>query len=239
MPVLLILLIFVLLPSLVSTDWGKNQILSLVNKSIPGEIRIQSIQLGWFSGQKLVGAVLTDANNQNVAEIEELYSEASLWQLLIVRSLKLGHTKLLNLNAHLAFDENGNSNINLALGLNSKKFISLTHPSSIELTNVTGDLDLFSKDLPLSLKFSGKTQYDNKKGFFDIGISLNKSQAHNWNDLSAEAGNLFASESSNKAVLYADIDHFPVAIFDHLIALTHPNETSLATSLIGNEIDVG
>jgi hypothetical protein len=57
-----VILFFTLLPTVISSKWGKQQVLGLAAQYIPGELSVDSWSLKWIGGQKITGIGYTDAN---------------------------------------------------------------------------------------------------------------------------------------------------------------------------------
>ncbi len=55
-----LILFCALLPSIMSTQWGKGRALGLVTPHLPGEMRVESWSLSWLGEQRLDGVVYTD-----------------------------------------------------------------------------------------------------------------------------------------------------------------------------------
>jgi hypothetical protein len=67
-----VVLFVLLLPTLLSTSPGKNFILGYVNDAIAGKVEVDSISLGWFSGQTITGVKVTDPTGQTVATVAKI-----------------------------------------------------------------------------------------------------------------------------------------------------------------------
>ena len=93
-----------LLPTIVSTDWGRKQVVNWINHSIPGKVEIRSLSLNWGKGQVFEGVLLKDPEGQSVLGLEKFSTEATLWQLL-QKTTRLGFTQIQELNAAIVTDE--------------------------------------------------------------------------------------------------------------------------------------
>lgn len=69
------------LPGIIGGGWGKGRITQAINNSIAGTVKIESLSLAWFSGQKITGLTLTDPQGKTVALVESVSIDASLWSL--------------------------------------------------------------------------------------------------------------------------------------------------------------
>lgn len=225
-----------LLPSFINTDWGKRQVVSLINRSIPGNIEIRRLNLHWFQGQKIEGFLLKDPEGQAVVGFDKFSTEATLWQL-VWKNPHLGLTQIEDLNAAIITNENGDSNLRRALGFQtSKEVIPLA--STIVLSDVDLKSYLLSPQHPLSIQMKGLTRQDNLNGSFDVAISLNGLFATTWEELKRNAENYFTLEGSKKAKLQATIVNFPLDLIDRLIALENPQYSGILHSLLGDRLNL-
>jgi hypothetical protein len=79
---LLVLLIVALLPTIASTAPVKSMVLERINRRLNGAVAIDSWSLGWFSGFKLRGIRLADAQGRTVVAIRSVIVPASVPALL-------------------------------------------------------------------------------------------------------------------------------------------------------------
>lgn len=112
-----LLALFVLaLPALVSSGPGTQVVTRLANGAIPGELAIDELSLGWFSGQRASGVRIADPEGTEVIRLQQLDTELTLLQALR-GELTVGLTRLEGLRAELVVDEDGSLNLDRALGL--------------------------------------------------------------------------------------------------------------------------
>jgi hypothetical protein len=78
----LILLFIVLLPTIASTGPVTSIVLGEVNKQINGAVSIDSCSFGWFSGFKINGIRVADAQGNSVAEVKSIALPAAVPALL-------------------------------------------------------------------------------------------------------------------------------------------------------------
>jgi hypothetical protein len=67
--VLLLVVLIALLPTIASTGPVRGMILSRANDAIQGQIAIDSLSLGWFSGQRIEGITITDPQDRQVVAV--------------------------------------------------------------------------------------------------------------------------------------------------------------------------
>lgn len=227
-----------LLPTLANTNWGRNQLVSWVNQSIPGNIEIRNLDLHWGKGQIIEGILLKDPEGQSVLGIEKISTDATLWQLL-AKKADLGITLVQELNAAIVTDKKGWTNLQRALGIPPSKDLPPLSPSTIILSDVNAKLDLFSADQPISAHITGLTRQDNLKGSFEAIFSLTGLQkVSNWNQLKEEIQRYVSVEGSKEAKIQVKVVNFPVDLIDRLIALKISHLNGLFHSILGDHLNL-
>lgn len=232
-------LFIILLPTLASTHWGRQQVVNWVNHTIPGKIELRNLDLHWGKGQLLEGFSLKDLEGNSILNVEKISTEATLWQLLR-KSTRLGHTKIEDFNATITTNEKGWTNLQHSLGISLiNHSVHHSTPSTIILSHVNADLYSFVDHHPLSASITGLTQQDNLKGSFEIHLSLNGLQASaDWKDLQDDAQNYLSIDGSKEAKLHANISNFPVDLFDRLIAIKNPDLNGIFHSILGDRLNL-
>lgn len=228
-----------LLPTIVSTDWGRKQLVHWVNESIPGKIEIHSLDLNWFNGQALEGVTLKDPEGQVVFEIEKFSTRGSLWQILR-KCVRLGFTQIKNLNAFIVTHDTGETNLQRALGISSKKeqHSPLSLASTIFLSNLNADFYLFEQGHPLSFFARGETKQQNLEGSFEIKLSLENLYATHWEEFIQEGQSYLNIEKNKKSTIQAKIINFPVDLIDSMTVFYQPNLNGFFRSLLGDRLNV-
>lgn len=102
-------------PSLVSTDWGRNQLINLVNRTIPGKIQVTSLQVGWFGKQSVEGFELRDPKGDLVLSIPSMTIDAPLSGLASWRP-NVKKVTIQSPRAMIVQSTTGRTNIQDALG---------------------------------------------------------------------------------------------------------------------------
>ncbi|CUI16832.1 conserved putative membrane protein [Candidatus Protochlamydia naegleriophila] len=233
----LIAIFMAALPSVVSTEWGRKQVVAWINRSIPGQIEIRSLNLHWGKGQVLEGILLKDPEGQSVLGIEKFTTDATLLQLLR-KSTRLGYTHLQELNAAIVADDRGISNLQRALGLDKEGDHPRLPPSTILLSDVNGTIALFADGNPLAARLTGTTRQDHLAGNFEVDITLPGLYANNWEELTHDAQKYLSIDGSKDANMHAKIVNFPVDLLDRLLALKRPDLNTLFHSLFGDRLNL-
>lgn len=231
-------ILIALLPTLASTEWGRKQVVSWINHTIPGAFEIRSLKLQWSNGQELEGILLKDPQGHSVLQIEKFSTEATLWQLLR-KSTHLGFTQIIDLNASIQTDEIGSTNLHNALGIAPHHLASAPlFPSTTLLSDVNVDLSLFSERHPLSAKIKGITKQDKLNGSFEINMALQTLEASNWDELSHDVQQYLSIEGSKDAKIDAHVINFPVDLLDRITSLFNPKLNGLFHSLLGDKLNL-
>ena len=83
---LVLLVIFAgMLPALVSSSWGKNYLANFLGQKIESKVVLDELSLSWFGSQEIKGLKISDAKDQNIFSCNAITSDASLWNILIVK----------------------------------------------------------------------------------------------------------------------------------------------------------
>jgi hypothetical protein len=225
-----------LLPKLASTNWGRIQLTHWINRSIPGKLEIQRLDLHWGKGQVLEGILLKDPEGQSVLGIEKVSTDATLVQILR-NNVQLGFTQIQDFNAAIVTDEKGWTNLQRALGIPSSNATPPLSPSTIILSDVYADLNLFTQH-PVSGWIKGLTEQENLKGSFEINFSLNGFHASDWKGLKKNIQNYLSIEGSKEAKLQGHVVNFPVDLIDRLIALKNPRLNGVFHALLGDRLNL-
>ncbi len=230
-------LFIALLPTLASTSWGNRQVVNWINRSIPGNVEIRSLELHWGKGQRLEGILLKDPEGQSVLGIEKFSTEATLWQLLS-KSTHLGITEIQDLNAAIVTDEKGWTNLQRAVGIPPSNDTPPLAPSTIVLSDVNAHLELFTSRNPFFVHIKGLTKQENLNGSFDLHVSLEELQGSDWEKLKQDAQNYLNVDGSKEAKIQAKIVNFPVDLIDRLVALKNPQLNGFFHSILGDRVNL-
>lgn len=79
---MILVLLVALLPTLISTSLGKQIIVSQINHATDGNIQINTLSLGWFSGLKLSGVTFKDSTGDTSVSVNEVRLNPKLSSLL-------------------------------------------------------------------------------------------------------------------------------------------------------------
>lgn len=208
-------LIMALLPTIISTEWGKNQLLQLVNKKIPGKLEIASASFSWFGPQSINDLSLKDTTDKSVLSVKSFTTNSPL--ISLIRHLeRSGKTEIQGLNLTIEEEQPGHTNLHNALG-NTYLPYRLEHasrtPLFISLEGVDASFDFPHGALWPSANAQGHTKYGNMSGEFQF-------------------------ESGADGTVTTMLSHFPVALIDHLVSMQNPQFTGLPRATLGEILDL-
>lgn len=102
------------LPTLVSTEWGRLQTLKLINAFIPGKISCSNLEIGWFTDQWIQEVELKDAQDHTLFKMANLRIQAPLYRFFLPQPL-IEHVSLESPWLSLEEDACGHTNLEKAL----------------------------------------------------------------------------------------------------------------------------
>lgn len=220
---LLTLAIVAFLPSILSTELGKQNLLSIFNSKINGKLQVKSIHLSWFGQQSLSELELKDPYGETVISIQDLNSTVTFFDLLRNKFTN-SNLEIHSFNINLYETKPGITNLQEAI------YPFFSYSSRFLLTEELADITL--RDATLKIIFlpnemfhflaQGKTIQNNIDGSFDIDAEL------------------FKSHSNEMALkrLTAKMDHFPTALLDQFVSIKKPHLSGLIPLLVGNTFNL-
>lgn len=211
-PALVAVALVAAVPTLLSSNWGKEQILHIANKYIPGQVSIQNLQLSWFGEQTLQGLKLDDPEGKTIAKADEVSFSTPLYRLLVKQDFG-GAAKVKQLAASLAMTKKGAININEALGIPTKGIKEGVTFTPIVVSDVNADIQLQNLS-QFTVKASGNTEQGTIKGNFAI-----EGQGGKTPHISLKAS------------------RFPLAMLDQVVSMYYPEQAGLYLLAIGETLD--
>ncbi len=224
-----------LLPTWISSPYGREKTLSWINDHIKGKIETKNLKLSWLGGQKVENFELKDEKGKSLISINSFSTEASLWQLLwgaATHHYYLGNTVLLNPTFSLVESPDGVLNVEKALqNRKNKSPKKRVKKSSFNLPIIHGDL-LVSK---------GEVYYSAEKmepiTLKDISLKINdKEDLVSLSFLTKQGnheGSIVANGKFHENIsLQVNVYQFPLAILDQF---TH---SSIFSEGIGKTVNL-
>lgn len=247
--VCLVGLLLLFLPSILSSDAGKNFLIHRIQQNTEATLTINEISLGWTKPQKIDGFHY-EKKGDMVLSFESFTLDASFWNLLF-RKGGLGETSLVKPQLILATNHVSPppkiSNHGPSTKKNSKKSNAVWKNLSGQITIQDGvfvvqkggkdlmrvdDVDFLlgmsSKTFPLTVSGSGKTAYSQRLGSFQVkGTVESKEEII---DLESAEALQISGE--------ANFINFPVATLDALTSLMHPEMQGIFQETFGDTLNL-
>lgn len=230
--ILVVLALLVLLAPTLISSMGKGAVVAQVNGLIKGSVKIDSLSLSWFGGQKITGLELIDPEGKTVATLDGVSTDLSL--LSAVRgNLDLGQVAITGLQADLVVDDENRVNLLRAVEMVNPSppsdepakvpptlamdarltdaVVTLTAPGieKVELNKLTLAAKLPSIAEPLSFELAARSRQGDLSG--DLAASGNASK------LFAADGTVTADQV--EADVKLDATGLPVEGVDRLIGM--------------------
>lgn len=112
---LLLILLVILAPFLVASPLGRPLLLSQVNKNLHGNVAVDRLSLGWFSGAGASNILIKDDQGNIIARLSQLQTNLSLWSVL-TGSYDFGKVIIRGDELHLVAYDDGTTNLSRLLG---------------------------------------------------------------------------------------------------------------------------
>lgn len=219
------------LPTIFSSNWGRQHAITFANQFIPGSVQIEKLQISWFGPQEIEGIELLDPSGNTVATVAHFKTDASLLDL-INKKLNRGFVHVTGLNANIIEHYPGTTNLQLALLKNIPPLPATHRPSEntfhIGMENVNAKVNISSAKEPITLHLEGQTKQGDLQGNFDVDVMLSGIASDQLQRITEEG----------EISLKANIQNFPVAIVDYLIGLKHPGMCGIAAAAFGKTLNM-
>lgn len=227
-----------ILPPLISSSWGKEKLVSFVNQSIPGKVKVDHLSLSWFGPQNIKGATLSDPQNDTVLSLESAQIDSSLLNLAF-NPMAVRAFEFKNLNTKIVGDDQGNTNLMRSLDKNC--CVAQDNPTmsslSIALKNTQGRLNLSPETRKFSLELNGETEQNSLKGNFVVDAEMSGIDLQDALNMKKDFTTLLQERPDATFKINADIANFPVKLLDQLIAVRSPKTAGLITEVFGDELN--
>lgn len=226
--------LFIALPTLISSPWGQAQFLSFINKQIPGSLSANKIHMSWLGNQSIEGLQLKDPLGKPVLSIEKIAFDSSLLKLL-TRGLESSNAQILSLNATIEETQPGWTNLHHSFGIERPNSAPHPTPVTISLKELQAYLHLTpSASEPITLQLHGKTQLDDILGQFAIDLACSGIDLAGCLKNKQEAINL----DQTTVHFIANIQNFPVALLDQIIAVRNPKLAGMLQLALGDTLNL-
>ncbi|WP_420420574.1 hypothetical protein [Simkania sp.] len=246
--VCLVGLLILFLPSMLSSNAGKNFLIHRIQQNTKATVQISDVSLSWTKPQKIEGFHY-EKKGDVVFIFESLTLDTSFWNLLF-RKGSLGETTLVKPQLILATNH-ALSSPNVSNGSSNKKrkkknpsvwknlsgqvtledglfAVQKAGKDLIRIDDVDFLLGMSSKTFPLTVQGSGKTVYSQRLGSFQLkGTVESKEQV-------IELESAEALQISGEA----NLNNFPVATLDALSSLMHPEMQGIFSEAFGDTLNL-
>lgn len=227
------LLLIALMPAALSTNWGKDQLVRLINGQISGKADIAELQLTWFGPQQIHGAILKDPQGTAVISLQKFTSDSTLPRL-IWNPLTAGAYDMEGLNGELVTDATGTTNLQRALNNDCcAPPIATGNPQpTIQIKDVKARFNAST------LHIIGSTQQETLNGKFVIDAELEGMTPEQLIKYQGDWSTLHAAYPEAALRVDVDVANFPIALADQFIALKQPEFAGVLVQSIGPQLNL-
>lgn len=207
-------LIFLSLPSIVSTSWGTKWIVTHINRHIPGNISINKLDLNWFDDQIIEQFEWQDPRHS--VHFQKLECKAPLWKIFFIE---------------YPYESLAIHSLNLSL-------IEEKTLSQIFLNEIHLEVDFPSKENHFSAKIFGKTLFKDKSGEFELLTTIQDLY------IPSIVSGYFSNNKPFKFLknpdihLNGEISHFPVEVLDRVVGFYQPSLNGIFLTTLGESLDL-
>ena len=217
-------------PMVLSSAWGQQKFLSMINGKIPGKMTIEDLSLNWLKPQKITEISIVDEKDVPIFHCEDVAIEAPLWKILFRQNLEV--MTITNPQVHLqssSFTQSETSSSSklskLPLVLTGKVTLdngSLSIEGSgiepIVFSAISMDLEVNPARTDVLLALKGLSEQDEIQGQFAIKAAVQPHHA--------------------TVDLETTMKNFPLKGVDQILALISKDYKGLLLSSVGPSIDL-
>lgn len=236
----LMVLCAAVLPTAISSKWGNDKLIGMINQQIPGSLSVERLSLSWFGPQELHGTLLKDAQGEPILSLKKGMTQSSLFQLLL-NDLSFTGLTIDSLNGTLSTDAQGNTNFEKAL---NKKCCQPTLPNkdkpiTIMFKNVNALINLGpSGNNQLTVHLAGETSQNTQSGKFSVDAQLKGIAPRQLLNMDPQALEHLRATGQAEFKMNAEIVNLPVALVDQFVALKRPELAGLLQEALGQQLNL-
>lgn len=233
-------IVLALLPTIASSSWGKEKLLSIANSQIPGNIAVEELSVNWMGPQEISGMVLKDPEGAPILSLKRGVTQSSLFRLLWNRAAT-GSFEIESLNGTLSTDAAGNTNFEKALNKDccAPKSSELVKPVVVNFKNVNAIVNLDTRNQqPLTLRITGETQQNTLSGTFVVDAELRGVDVKRLRHFDQKMLDELRASPDVELKVNADIANLPVSLLDQIIALKQPDFAGVLPELLGQQLNL-
>ncbi|NNM42776.1 MAG: hypothetical protein HKM07_00335 [Chlamydiae bacterium] len=241
-----------ILPSLLSTNFGKGILISSLQKKTNLTVQVETLKLNWFSSQDAKGIKILDAQGNTVFSCPEITVEASLWTILWERDASkiVISSPSTNLKKESTILEKALSSPESSLekkpsikeiGTSKTKKSGVTFPLSFDLYLENGDLQIQDGENG-SISFSDVSLHIKLPKNLQNPISLQikgntKEQNLQGNiDFTAKIEKMFSDAPFIQAD--ASVKNLPVIGLEKIFSILDPSLKGTLAEAIGDQVNM-
>ena len=223
-------LLAALIPTILSTPFGRGVLVGAINDTVRGSVAIDTLSLSWLGGQNIRGVEILDPTGKTVGRLEEVSTELTLLNAL-QRDLSLGRTTIRGLTAELIVDESGENNLAQALEPRQPS----TAGSTPVLLPITGNIELTDARMTVTTSYAEPALFEDLSGTmrikpveraFDVGLQGRSRQADKTGEfkITGQVSDIFTPDGSlslqtAKGNLEANVKDLPIDSVDGMLGL--------------------
>ena len=227
-----------LIPSILSSKWGNEKLIALLNQRIAGHIEIESLKLAWNGPQIIQGVRLKDAEGKEIIAMDKAIASGSIIHL--IRHGVPSEFNIINLNLELVSDLSGNTNLEQALRApapgapGAQTSVKQKQLPPISMKNVYVNVNLNKIEAPLMIRIKGQTEQAGAIGTFTFEAL---SQGLSASELIHTSQNYKGLWDSGLKI-DAEIKNLPVPLLDQLVSYRFPELAGKISDLLGSSLNV-
>jgi hypothetical protein len=239
------------LPSAISTKWGQDKALHLVNAQIPGTLEAKNIRINWIGPQVFEGVTLKGVDGETIMSFDSFVTDTPLLNFFF-SGPTIGKVDLKGLCLNIVEEYPQVTNLHQALGTKAIRFGMVTDKVMIQLPfateiavkrknsptdfrpqkaivfeDVNMHLDVSNPFSPLELTFDGKTRQGDNVGHFAVQAKLSGVTSDKW-----------VFDRKSIVSVKADVENFPVAMIDLLFPSEKANMHGFLFDALGETLSM-
>ncbi len=239
--------VIALVPTLLSTGWGKELLCSYLEEKFGGDVSMQDVDLNWFDDQRVSTFQLIDEKKQLIFTFNQLKTDATLWQILFQDDF--GHlfiqspilkvsSPLISLKSpkHLPWQQSG---------LLAAPELAIALPESLASYSgspvITNGMILFTPPNAAPITFSNinviaHLDDEVQKLVFELNAETNYAQF--MGHISSKGSVTQLSAFIPSFDITSNLTQLPIQGLEQIIARLHPKAQGLLLSMFGETIDL-
>lgn len=251
-------------PSLLSSSWGPGIVEKVARLGLSGTLRVQSLDVSWLGPLDVKGLSLQDTNGEEIAKVEKIRAQTSLWHLLKNR-FQFERIDVHSPVIRVVSEEDASTNIHRIIGSSSKTekqeevredwqyflpfqgllqlhdgMVSFegqeAEPLKVSQLNVEVRVPSFLEGA--QVQFRGVAEKGGQRGDFNTAFSVKGFDSEGMLSISRQSFQEKIFPRQMEASLSTSINSLPVELFDQLLSITDPSLKGILLSTFGEEANL-